>query len=257
MDSLDKEYYPSDKDGYVKRYLNFREVPLNLEGTWYILGRVNSVVNELRMMAKDAGLYFADNRGNKSFDNKQWEAIKSWTKISKGKSITKHEAENMFKYIRELKDSSYRSVKFWVSLPDTQEYDFDGLIDWCGLELNDEAYNKPWYEILKRNFHTPQVTYFVRLLQRYGQKALNDDPQIIIDTIHSVKGGQADNVLIFSKTNWISSFQKKNPQEQSEERKVYYVGVTRAKKRLHLLGTDHRYNYPMGVDYLDYLREKK
>jgi superfamily I DNA/RNA helicase len=257
MNSLDKEYYPSDKDGYVKRYLNFREVPLNLEGTWYILGRVNSVVNELRMMAKDAGLYFADNRGNKSFDNKQWEAIKSWTKISKGKSITKHEAENMFKYIRELKDSSYRSVKFWVSLPDTQEYDFDGLIDWCGLELSDEAYNKPWYEILKRNFHTPQITYFVRLLQRYGQKALNGDPQIIIDTIHSVKGGQADNVLIFSKTNWVSSFSRKNPQEQSEERKVYYVGVTRAKKRLHLLGTDYRYNYPMGVDYLDYLREKK
>jgi DNA helicase-2/ATP-dependent DNA helicase PcrA len=257
MDSLDKEYYPSDKEGYVKRYLNFREVPLNLEGTWYILGRVNSVVNELRMMAKDAGLYFADNRGNKSFDNKQWEAIKSWTKISKGKSITKHEAENMFKYIRELKDSSYRSVKFWVSLPDTQEYDFDGLIDWCGLDLNDEAYNKPWYKILKRNFHTPQITYFVRLLQRYGQKALNGDPQIIIDTIHSVKGGQADNVLIFSKTNWVSSFSRKNPQEQSEERKVYYVGVTRAKKRLHLLGTDYRYNYPMGVDYLNYLREKK
>ena len=39
----------------------------------------------------------------------------------------------MMKYIREIKDSSFRSVKFRVSLPDTQEYDFDGLIDWCGL----------------------------------------------------------------------------------------------------------------------------
>ena len=90
-----------------------------------------------------------------------------------------------------------------------------------------------------------------------GQKTLDKDPQIILDTIHSCKGSEADNVLLFSKTNWISSFHNKNLQEKSEERKVYYVGVTRAKKRLHLLGTDHRYNYPMGVDYLDYLREKK
>ena len=86
---------------------------------------------------------------------------------------------------------------------------------------------------------------------------MNNEPQIIIDTIHSCKGGEADNVLLFSKTNWVSSFQKKNPEEQSEERKVYYVGITRAKKRLHLLSTDHKYNYPMGVDYLTYLREKK
>ena len=98
------------------------------------------------------------------------------------------------------------------------------MIDWCGLELNDEAYNKPWYEILKRNFHIPQVTYFVRLLQRYGQKTLDKDPQIILDTIHSCKGSEADNVLLFSKTNWISSFHNKNLQEKSEERKVYYVG---------------------------------
>ena len=161
------------------------------------------------------------------------------------------------KYIREVKDSSFRSVKFWISLPDTQEYDFDGLIDWCGLDLNDEAYTKPWYEILKRNFHTPQTTYFVRLLQRYGQKTLDQDPQIIIDTIHSCKGGEADNVLLASKCNWVSSFQRKDQHEQSEERKVYYVGVTRAKKRLHLLGTAHRYNYPIGVDYLNFIKEKK
>ena len=256
IDSLDKEYYPSNKDSYVKRYLNFREIPLHLEGTWYILGRVNSTVNELRMMAKDAGLYFADNRGNKSFDQKQWDAIKSWTKISNGKSITKHEAENMMKYIREIKDSSFRSVKFWVSLPDTQEYDFDGLIDWCGLNLNDDSATKPWYEILKRNFHPPQVTYFVRLLQRYGQKTLDNEPQIIIDTIHSVKGGQSENVLVYSRTNWIASFQNKTPFEKSEERKVFYVAVTRAKKRLHILSTDHKYNYPIGENYLTYLREK-
>ena len=39
----------------------------------------------LRMLAKDAGLYYKDNRDNKCFDEKQWEAIKAWTAITKDK----------------------------------------------------------------------------------------------------------------------------------------------------------------------------
>ena len=86
---------------------------------------------------------------------------------------------------------------------------------------------------------------------------MNNEPKIVVDTIHSCKGGQAVNVLLFSKCNWVASYQKKNPFEQSEERKVYYVGVTRAQKRLHLLSTDHKYNYPIGEDYLNFLRGVK
>ena len=45
------------------------------------------------MAAKEAGLYFGDNKGNKSFDRKQWQAIKSWTAIANGKSINKADAK--------------------------------------------------------------------------------------------------------------------------------------------------------------------
>ena len=99
----EKEYEYENKEGYVKRYLSFKEIPFSkLEGTWYILGRINKTVNELRMIAKDAGLYFADNEGNKCFDPPQWEAIKAWTRISKGKKIDKRQARKMYKYIREV-----------------------------------------------------------------------------------------------------------------------------------------------------------
>ena len=259
LDSIEKDYQHTDKDGYVKRYLNFAEIPIaELPGTWYILGRVNTTVNELRACAKDAGLYFADNRGNKSFDTKQWRAIKAWTRIAKGGDVSKQEAENMMKYIREVKDHSYRRTGFWVDLPDTQKYDFDGLCDWCGLNLNDEAATKNWWEILQRNFTPSQTEYFIRLLQRYGQKTLNEDPQIIIDTIHSVKGGEANNVLLYSKTNWPASFaNKKDASDKSDEKRVYYTGATRARDTLHILSSDYRYNYPIGKDYFIYLQERK
>ena len=259
LDSIDKDYEHTEKEGYVKRYLNFAEIPIgDLPGTWYILGRVNTTVNELRISAKEAGLYFADNKGNKSFDVKQWRAIKSWTAISKGKDISKQNAEVMMRYIREIKDHSYRRTGFWIDLPDTQTYDFDGLCDWCGLNLNDEAATKPWWQILLRNFTPSQTEYFLRLLQRYGQKSLDDEPQIIIDTIHSVKGGEANNVVLYSKTNWPASYvNKKDASDKSDEKRVYYTGATRARDTLHILSSNYRYNYPIGEDYLIYLQEKK
>jgi len=259
LDSIDKDYEHTEKEGYVKRYLNFAEIPIgDLPGTWYILGRVNTTVNELRISAKEAGLYFADNKGNKSFDVKQWRAIKAWTAISKGKDISKQNAEVMMRYIREVKDHSYRRTGFWIDLPDTQTYDFDGLCDWCGLNLNDEAATKPWWQILLRNFTPSQTEYFLRLLQRYGQKSLDDEPKIIIDTIHSVKGGEANNVVLYSKTNWPASYvNKKEASDKSDEKRVYYTGATRARDTLHILSSNYRYNYPIGEDYLIYLREKK
>jgi hypothetical protein len=43
------------------------------------------------MMAKDKGLYFMDNKGNKSFTANKWKAIRSWTKLSNNKTISKEE----------------------------------------------------------------------------------------------------------------------------------------------------------------------
>ena len=132
------------------------------------------------------------------------------------------------------------------------------MIDWCGLNLNDEAATKPWWQILQRNFTPSQTEYFIRLLQRYGQKSLDNEPQIIIDTIHSVKGGEANNVVLYSKTNWPASYvNKKNANDKSDEKRVYYTGATRARDTLHILSSNYRYNYPIGEDYLIYLREKK
>ena len=257
-DSEEKEYQPGKMKGYVKSYLSFREIPFeSLKEDWYILGRINETVNELRMLAKDAGLYYKDNKDTKCFDIKQWEAIKSWTALTKNKKIDKKQSKNMYKYIRELKDPKYRSDKFWSSEPDFKEYDFESLVEWAGLDLPLKDKSKPWYWILRRNFKPKQVRHFIRLLRRYGQKELDKDPLITIDTIHSVKGGEANHVVLYSKGNYPSDFENKNKKEKSDEKKVWYTGATRAKTTLHLLRSDYKFNYPIGSDYLSYIQEKK
>jgi hypothetical protein len=44
---------------------------------------------------------------------------------------------------------------------------------------------------LKRNIKPTEITYVKILLQKYGQDQLDNDPTIIIDTVHSVKGGES------------------------------------------------------------------
>lgn len=256
INSEEKNYLHNDSNGKIARYLNFKEVPFHaLQGTWYVLGRIHKTVNELKLLAKDAGLYFSDNKGRKSFDQKQWEAIKAWTSLTNGRKIDKKMAENLYKYLRELKDPDYRTQKFWLNIPDYQEFDFNDLREWAGLDISKECEKKAWFWVLKRNFTPRQIIYFIRLLKRYGQSFLNGEPNIIIDTIHSVKGGEANNVLIYSKANWLSDYNNKNKSEKSDESRVYYTGVTRAKDTIHLLSTDHKYNYPIGKDYLVFLQE--
>ena len=258
VDSVKKDYEHEVKNSLVKRYLNFNEIPIKeLKGTWYILGRVHTTVNELKAQAKHLGLYYADNKGNKSFDVKQWKAIKAWTTLTKDKEISRDQAENMYKFLRDLEGYDFRTAKFWQNIPDTQMCSFKYLQEWCGLSLDTDQQSLPWWQILKRNFNPNQVTYFVLLLKQYGQKSLDDEPKIIIDTIHSVKGGEANNVILYSQTNWAAAFSNKNLEEKSDEKRVYYTGATRAKDTLHLLSSAHKNNYPIGQDYLAYLKEVK
>jgi superfamily I DNA/RNA helicase len=162
----------------------------------------------------------------------------------------------MYRYIRELKDPRFRASKFWNSESELEEYDFKKLTEHCGLDLSLIFQKKQWWHILKRNFTSQQVLYFLRLLKRYGQKELDNPPNIIIDTIHSVKGGEADHVVLYSKANYPSNFRTKSRDEKTNEKKVWYTGATRARKTIHLLDTNYKYNYPIGGDYLTYVQER-
>ena len=58
-------------------------------------------------------------------------------------------------------------------------------------------------------------------------------PRITMSTIHGAKGGEADNVLILQDISYAAL--KKNDIDPDELHRLFYVGVTRAKKSLHIL----------------------
>jgi superfamily I DNA/RNA helicase len=236
-----KEFYSNGKTGAIYRWNNLKKIPWDLEGSWMVLARINDVKKELQEEAKSLGLYFQDVKNNKSFDPNQYLAIQYWEKIVDGGSINREEACTMYEYLLNI-DHGYRSQdsKKWSFAHPNQVFTFDELHLRCGMR--DEK--SSWKQAFKRKFKDRDKKYFNRLMSEGVD--LNLPPKIIIDTIHQVKGGEAENVVLASKCNFPSHFDKKNLTEKVKELRVWYTGATRTKNTLHLLGTYHQYHFPLG-----------
>ena len=247
----EKEFTSNDVEGHIARWSKFNEVPFErLSGNWLILGRVGDCVNELKEMARQKGLYFQDMRGNKSFNINKWNAISYWKKLISGETLIREEVGVLYDFIQDI-GRGWRKIdsKNWSTIHPNEPLNLEKLYQ-CGLMTTE----KEWWKVLDRKFTTRDLDYFENMLNKGIE--LNDKSHIIIDTIHAVKGGEADNVLIYEKANWPSNFSNKNGVEKMAEARVWYTGVTRAKKTLHFLSTNHEYYFPMGKILSNYIRNK-
>ena len=87
-----------------------------------------------------------------------------------------------------------------------------------------------WHERLNK-IDTKRREYYIMLLKR-GED-LNKDPRIKISTIHGVKGGEADHVLLM--TDIAPRTYREMHSLPDDEIRVFYVAITRAKNSLHIV----------------------
>jgi superfamily I DNA/RNA helicase len=73
--------------------------------------------------------------------------------------------------------------------------------------------------------------YYVSCLRR-GEK-LRATPRIHLDTIHGVKGGEADHVAVL--TDMSARTFAAYGRDPDNEHRVFYVGLTRARQTLHII----------------------
>ena len=67
-----------------------------------------------------------------------------------------------------------------------------------------------------------------------------DKPRINISTIHAMKGGEDDNVILLTESYPSAVTDEK---QQDDEHRVFYTGVTRTRHNLHIIDTDSRFKY--------------
>ena len=80
------------------------------------------------------------------------------------------------------------------------------------------------------------ITY-VAAIRRRGEDLLK--PRIALSTIHRMKGGEDDNIMLLTE----SSFPAVNNPDQDDEHRVFYTGITRARHNLHIVDSPARYRY--------------
>jgi len=140
-------------------------------------------------------------------------------------------------------------TKAWRDIDPNLLMTYDDLTLFGGLDPAKER--GPWWEALNRKFSDRQKKYFFRMQNQNVD--LNTRANIIIDTIHQVKGGEADNVVLFAYANFPTDFDGKKTRLKPNEARVWYTGATRSKQNLFLLGTKHKYSFPLARVYNQYM----
>jgi superfamily I DNA/RNA helicase len=84
-----------------------------------------------------------------------------------------------------------------------------------------------------KSFLSP-VLYASEIIRQRGVSAIKASPQIILGTIHSVKGGEADIVILFPDLSPAGMREWATPGDSEDAiRRCFYVGMTRAREELY------------------------
>jgi superfamily I DNA/RNA helicase len=199
------------------------------KGQWLVLARDNYTLEQLADEMKLKGFYFSV-YGQPSVSKKRLTAILAWTDIAKNKkSISLDQVKAMYHYMTVKRGVAY-GYKGLTNADPEKTYTYDDLVKDHGLLIPE---HRIWHHALDR-MPAHEVSYIVSLLRR--KEKLTDEPRINLSTIHGAKGGEADNVAL------LADLPRKADEayyiDPDNERRVFYVGITRAKKNLHLVRSD-------------------
>jgi len=196
-------------DGKVNWYLNAEDVDLD-KGQWYLLARNGYMLRELENICIRNGYpYSINNRA--PHKSEAVHAILSWQDLCKGSSITGSNVKLIYKYMSERCPRGIDPEKYFT----LHELGFK---------------NVSWHYSLDKI--SPRYTEYYLFLLKRGED-LTAEPRIRISTIHGVKGGESDNVLLL--TDLAPRTYREMNNVPDDELRVFYVAITRAKKSLHVV----------------------
>ena len=216
---IHKEWKPKTVEGSVRIYESFEDVDLS-KGEWMVLTRTRHMLDAIEETLKTRGLYF-ENKFKKSFEKDIQDAAIDWHNLLKGQLLNSKQLENIAKYM----GPNHWHKKKMKGMVKESFYGIDQLVKDYGLQMK-----LNWFEAF--NDCSTDRKEYIRAMRRNGE-SLKDNPRIQLSTIHSVKGGEKQNVVLLTDlTHNTNKAYEKNP---DDENRLFYVGATRTKENLHVI----------------------
>ncbi len=153
--------------------------------------------------------------------------MRLWELLLQGERISAEKVRLMYKQMLSRTQVAYGQK----SMPQGEEGKFYSLTDL--MQEHGLLHDQPWEVGLGKVSETDKT--YISACLRKGE-SLTEEPRIRISTIHSAKGAQATNVMLLTDVMrrpycmW-----RKMDYYDEDEARVFYVGRTRALKKLHLI----------------------
>jgi len=192
-----KVYLPRNAEGSSQYITDLSQVDLT-KGRWLILARRKDTLMSLMKELVKRNLYFETKKG-KSFKVRLYKAAVSYTKWTMGEVLETHEIKDIQDFIQEDK---------W-------------------------NIKQQWYDAFTKA-GDKEVTYIRNMLEK--NEKLTEKARIFLSTIHAIKGGEEDNVILSLELgDKIIKAMTRSTDKADEEHRVWYVGTTRARNNLYKL----------------------
>ena len=228
---LPKNWQPKAHEGSITKHWNFEDINMK-NGNWLVLTRTRHQLKPIEDILKEKGLYF-ENRFGKSYEKQIQEAAANWEHLRQGQLMHGKDIQKIALY---MSDTNWDKKKLKALVKDSF-YGIDALTQGYGLNTKNT-----WYECFD-NAGTKRITY-IRKMRANGE-SLKEGARIKLSTIHSVKGGEEDNVVILP--DLTHSTQLSYERNRDDENRLFYVGATRTKEHLHVVRPkDENKSFPMG-----------
>ncbi|MGI9297793.1 MAG: UvrD-helicase domain-containing protein [Gammaproteobacteria bacterium] len=141
-----------------------------------------------------------------------------WTDLVKAKHLLKHGGKKRLEKMNDESPARLLGYHDWLELFEEDPWGWDP----CTLD---------WLKENALPSKLKQMEYPMTVVEKHGLQTLLDRPRIVVGTIHSVKGGEADTVYVFPDLSTQGSLRALDA-ESDHTMRLFYVAASRARHNL-------------------------
>lgn len=226
-----------EEEGEVKWIPNISSIDFST-GNILVLARNRFILSEhVEKHIRSIG-YLYEFQERNSIAPSTLAAVLTWERLRKGRDGV------LALNVRKMYDKMTMGVgwkrghKELPGFADEDPVTFNDIVEKGGLLQTDPE--TVWYDALDK-LHMGEKAY-IRAALRRGEDLLKP-PRIKLSTIHGIKGGEADRVVLLTDMAERTFYEAtKNP---DDEARVFYVAVTRAKQELNIIAPKTQRHYSL------------